>query len=374
MIPTVSKGRRIRLAYLKEKLLKANSTYEVFKPLLFIGSVLGFPMTYFYENGIIKTKTFKRYLLQMLVMLFIYGYCCFVVLHNDQDHLSVVDPGSSSPLLKSTVRIRIISGICLVVFLYVTMFFHIAYHGSNFMHLDELKHIFYTAGIEQKFSMTKLKILQMILIQTFLYFGQIFMNLAVLGFWDTGRGMHICLMSAMYFPGYVTSTIVMHFVNLVIQANDGLIIINSELELIIERKLMSKSDSEYTNLHAKTTTKRQKSLLKRLSTNERDCIVLDRVMIFWRAYDNICDYTESVNETYSTKLVPIFLLSFGMIVYNLFLFLTMLFLRSNWVQMGKEDPKFFVFLGSSVEELCVHINMCCMMIVHCAKCKNLVST
>lgn len=372
MIPTVIKRRRLRLAYLKDKLLKANCIYDVLKPLIFIGRVLGFPLTYFYENGVIKAKIYKRYFLQMLVMLFTYGYSCFIILYNDQD-LTGVDPKSSSPLLKSTVRIRIISGIFLVVCLYLAMFFQIACNGNNFKYLDELKHNFCTAGIEQKLSMNKLKVLRGILLHTFLYFSQIFMNLAVLGFWSTGKGMHLMMMSAMYFPGYVTSIIVMHYVVLIIQANDGLIIINSELELIIENKLMSKDDAEYTNLHFKTTTKRQKNLLKQLATNERGFVVLDRITIFWKAYDNICDHAESLNETYSTKLVPIFLFSFGMIVYNLFLFLTMLFLRSNWVMMGQQETKFFVFLGSAVEELCVHINLCCMMIVYCTQCKNLVS-
>lgn len=111
----------------------------------------------------------------------------------------------------------------------------------------------------------------------------------------------------------------MNFDHLVKLANQNLKIVNSELLLLFEKKLMSERDAKAVNLHPKETKLRQMNVLRRIATSERNLLVLDRIMIFWRCYNKICDFAGSVHKAYSSNIAQIFLIVFGIFVLRIFL-------------------------------------------------------
>lgn len=363
-VAPANKMRTSRIKRQKDKFFKANSINSALYPVMFFGQVLGLPTKCFNKNDAWKTKLI---IFIMLASFSSFVYCCHITLFQEMTQETIAD---SFSLLKYSHIIKILIGLTSVSCLYLSSFFDAAHHRTNMKHLDAIDEVFHRSGVTLHYSKIKSRVICAMVTKTMFNFCvYLFDNMLVESWREQSEVFNIVMLHTIYFPGVLSSAICLKFSSLVMVANSSLQIINAELALIFEKKLTPEEEVKDLNIHLKKTKKRQIDILKRMQTRERDSIVLQRITVCWRAYDKTCDYVGSVNDTYPIKLLIIFMTSFTMIVYNLFLFLSTL----GWTLREAEDQTVYPLLGSSILVTIMHIFHCYTAIQNCSVGKDLVS-
>lgn len=354
--------RRPRLRISGTEVHLTESVFAAQQPYIFIGQVLGFPIQYFHDEGTIKSKTNKRSFFQIAVIEIFFGYC----LHNEY-HLSDAYKIIISPkeFIIFTAYLHMITGIFGQTCLYLSSFLNVALHGDILTHLDEINGIILKAGIAKIDLNMKFRILYWISHQIVMYFCK---HMMVFGYSPNSK-LHMNVVYVEYFPLCISTTVLMHFSYLVEQANQNLKIVNAELELISQKKLMSKDDAKAVNLHPKKTELRQMDVFRRIVTSERDLLVLERIMVFWRAYDKICDFTGSVNKAYSPNIALVFLVTFGIFVLRIFIICCSVL---DVTVIGK-NCNIYIVIGTCFLDAAFNIYKLFGTINTCHQCKSLVS-
>lgn len=344
----------------------AKSIVDTQQPLTFVNQLLCFPIRYDYRGGVITSEMSKRCLLQMTTSLAIYGFTFYKVFET-QVAMTVEEWYTD---LYVCYGILYYFRATIVLYLLLGSLCNIAYHGYSLSHLDKILGIFHVAGIEKNVSNFNFGIFYWIFMQSLFYLCHFLMEAQYNKSKDT-----IFLLTIAYatnFPICISSTILTRWLILVKQASQNLNIVNAELELISERKMTSEHDAKVAQLHPKKTELRQIDILRRLASPERDSLFLNRIMIFWRVYDEICDFTWSLDKTYSLKLVMIFLESLGTLVYRISkIFLISCGVTNGWFN-NKGFASFYVVIGLSLLEVSLRIIQFVVAISTCSQCKNLV--
>lgn len=141
----------------------------------------------------------------------------------------------------------------------------------------------------------------------------------------------------MFTPGYTYTVVPASYCIFIIQGSTiNCWIISTELELIHEKRFLAKAGAEYLFLDADLTNLLQNALLQELESSSRDELVSERITQYWKIYDRVCDFVDSVNETFSLKISMIFGMSFGSMIFNLFVSLSAVY----WMSKGGEKSLF----------------------------------
>lgn len=328
------------------KLVEANDILESIQPITGVLQAVGFPY------NIVKKKNSDGYVFKLtvpFVLNFVMGGAVFMwcmYKFQTRENTAVVDTVIHGWLFKYGDRINLYSNCWILTIFYLLSTFR-DYKGfpKIALILCDIENLWKSLGINKNYHRMKVLTTVVIISQSSVPWSQVILGVVQMSSWK--ESLNYFEIYPMYMPGFLFTVLLTSYGVFTFQGtNINFSIMSSELELIYKKRLLDKSEAKALFLGADSTKLRQNLLLKELESSSRDEVVSERLTQYWKIYDRICDYTDSVNETFSFKVVVIFAMSFVSMVFYLFITLSSV----GWMAKGGERA-YFIFtyaLGQSV--------------------------
>lgn len=349
-----------------KKLLKAEDILEALSPITTMLRLLGFPYC------IEKKKDSEGYVFKVTVSFminFIFGGIIFIwclYQFHVNESAAIVDTAIMDAFFRYGDRFIVYLNSIVVGFLYWSSFIDINGYPKVAFILSDIEKLWKVLGIRKEYSQIKLKLIFAAIIQSCVPCGQMIFSIGMMMSWMNKPSYYEFL--PMFIPGYTYTVVLASYCIFIIQGSTvNCWIISTELECIHEKRFLAKAEAEYLFLDDDSTKLRQNALLQELESSSRDEVVSERLVHYWKIYDRVCDYTDSVNETFSFKVTLIFGMSFGSMIFNLFVSLSAV----QWMAKGGEKTLFFLTyaLGQST----IHFTNMLLTILILQACQKSVS-
>lgn len=360
--------RYIRNAVSKmiRKILRAEDIIEALSPMIIMLRLLGFP--YF----IVKRKDSEGYVFKITVHFiinYVFGgtifiWCLYQFHVNKSD--TIVDSAIKEALFRYGDRLMVYVNSIVAGFLYLSTYLDIKGYPKIALILSDIENLWKTLGIRKEYSLIKLRLIFAAIIQSCVPCGQMVFSIITMMSWNDKPSYYEFF--PMFTPGYTYTVVLASYSLFIIYGSTvNCWIISTELEFILRKRFLGKAEAEYLYLNADSTKLRQNALLQELESSSRDEVVSKRLTQYWKICDRICDYSDSVNETFSFKVALIFGMSFGSMIFNLFVSLSAV----QWMSKGGEKTLFF--LTYALGQSAIHFTNMFFTILIVQICQNSVS-
>lgn len=343
---------------------KADDIFGALKPTTVLMQVLGFPYHMEKKKEGYVSRITPFFALNTFMGATFYIWCVYKFYSTDR--ISIANTVIKESIIKYGDRTIVYSNSFIMGMIYMSAWRDSKGFPKYATIISDIENHWKTIGIIKQYSQIKVTLLISSVIQSCIPCGQMVFSIAVMYSWKDPPSYFE--LSPMFSPGYMYTFILAGYSIFIIQGcNVNFGIISSELELIHKRRFLDKAGLKSVFLDADTTNLRQNILLQELESSSRDEIVSDKLTQYWKIYDRICDCTDTVNEMFSFKVVLIFGMSFGSMIYNLFITLSSV----GWMARGGERALFFLAyaLGQSV----MHFINIFLTVYYLQGCQNSVS-
>lgn len=350
-----------------KKLLNAETMLEAVQPLIFVQLFIGFP---YYVDQKKNSKKHETRSKTIIIFISIFGYFFFWwnVYQISTTGETTIDLINGSSLFKCGDRFKIYSDF----FTMAVIYFNSVWNRDVLSkHLDSLLNIDSTwkvLGLTKDYVKIKRRYITGLALQNAIHVSQMISSTALLYSWTTDQTYSILFV--MFVPSYIYTALLTIYLSNLGQARLNFVVINSELELILKHSLLTKTGAENACLKAGETSSRQKRLLRELCSPCRDEIVTQRLSLYWKIYDKVCDNIDYLNGCYFVKIFLILGVSFMSIVINVFVGLNALV----WIANNKRDERAFFFVCYSFCQAGVNFFNIFLTIALCRFCQKTVSS
>lgn len=345
---------------------EADDIFGALKPTTGLMQLLGFP--YHLE----KKKDSEGYVSKMtpffalntsMGMLF-FVWSTYKLYSMERD--SIADTVIKESLVKYGDRTIVYSNCFVIGILYVSAWQDIRGFPKYAAILSDIESRLKTLGISKQYSQIKVTLIISSVLQSWIPCTQMVFSITVMYSWrDQPSFLEL---SPMFTPGYMyTLMLASHCIFIIQGGSVNCWIISSELELIHNKRFLDKAGVKWIYLNADATKLRQNLLLKELESSSRDEVVSERLTQYLKLYDRICDCTDTVNEIFSFRVVLIFGISFGTMIYNLFITLSSV----GWMAKGGERA--LLFLSYALGQSMMHFINIFLTVFYLQGCQNSVS-
>lgn len=333
------------------KLFEAENIFEAMKPITGIMQLMGFPYNLIRkkdsEGFVIKITAY--FVLTFSLGATFYTWCMYKFYSTDK--IQVVDTVMKGSLFKYGNRFMVFASFSVVTLAYLSSLKDIKRYPKVALILADIESLLKPLGINKQYSRIKVNLIFACIAQSCVPYGQLILSLIQMSSWMEKLTYYEFI--AMYSPSYICTVVLATYCTFIYEGNTlNCSIISSELELILKKRFLSKNEIESLFLDVDSTILHQKLMFEELETLSRDEVVFERLNKYWKIYDRICDYTESVNETFSFKVALIFGMSFGCMIFNVFITLSAV----GWMTRGG-DKTYFLLTYSLGQSALHYINI-----------------
>lgn len=348
------------------KLLDAETMFEAVQPMNLVLLFIGVPFF------VIQKKNSPKFESQTNAIFIIYAIMGFIgfwwstyqILTTGETAINLIH---GSPLFKYGDRFKVFSDFLVVFVIILDAIWNknaLSRHLDNLIDVDNTWKVL---GLTKNYGRMKRRFILALLLQNFMHLSQVISSTALMYSWMKNQAFSILF--AMFAPGYLYTALLTIYGSSLGQTRLNFEVINSELELICENSLLTKTGADNACLNVEETFLRQKQLLQDLCSVSRDEIVIQRLTVYWHIYDKLCDDVDSLNRYFFLKVFFILGVSFSSMVINVFVGLNALV----WIARNQSDERMYFFMSYSFCQGALNFFNIFMTIVVCQFCQKTVS-
>lgn len=329
-----------------KKLFEADSILEALRPITLTMQILVFP--YHIEKRknavgyVFKTSPLLAILYAMGASAFLW---CMYKLHTTYT-AAFVETVAKGSIFKFSATFNVYSNTILLTLIYIVSLIEAKRYPKVGHILNDIEDLWIPLGVKKEYPRVKMSILRLIFGQSSILWTQMIYTVVLMSFWK--EKLAYFEIYTMFMPSFQCILLLTFFCIFVFQGiTVNCRIICSELEFITRKKMSGKTELRSIFLNIDKTKFRQDEFLKELESSSRDEVVSERLTQYWKIYDRICDYTNSLDETYSMKVALLLGLSFVSMIANLFITLSAV----GWMAKGGERSIFLLSYSLSMSTI-----------------------
>lgn len=340
---------------------------EAVQPLNIVQLLIGIP---FYVDQKRNSKIYENRTKTIFIFYSVFGYCFFWwnVYAISTTGATTIDLINGSSLFKYGDRFKIYSDFFTLTMIYFDSIWHkdaIPKHLSNLLEIDNTWKVL---GLTKSYRRIKIRYILGLALQNAMHISLMISSTSLMYSWMTDDDLS--MLFVMFVPSYVYTALLAIFLSNQGQARLNYEVINAELELIWKHSSLTKTAAEGACLMAEETLSRQKQLVQELCSPSRDEIVIQRLTLYWKIYDKLCDSVDHLNRCFHLKIFLILGVSFTSVVINVFIGLNALV----WMANNKSEEKAVFFVCYSFCQAGVNLFNIFLTIALCQFCQKVVSS